>query len=138
MAMIARVRIEPGEQTDHDRLQAAVESRLQDAGGPPDGLRAHIGYPDGNGFVIVEAWRSEDLFRFFTLIGCLFRLSGMSASSTVSPRSVPPGPSLGPDGAHPRVATGRPNRRSVRREGAPNTAENDGDSARVRAARVTA
>jgi hypothetical protein len=65
MAIVARLRVEPAGQDDHDRLQQAVESRLQQAGGPPDGLMAHLGHPDGNGFVIVEAWRSERLFRTY-------------------------------------------------------------------------
>lgn len=65
MAIIGRIRIEPARQDDHDRLGAVVESHFERAGGPPDGLMAHLGYPDGEGFMIVEAWRSEDLFRSY-------------------------------------------------------------------------
>ncbi len=55
----------PAEQSDHDRLVSAVESRLDDLGSPPDGLMLHVGYPQGRGFMIIEAWRSEDLFRSY-------------------------------------------------------------------------
>ena len=30
-----------------------------------DGLMAHIGHPEDSGFVIVEAWRTEELFRSY-------------------------------------------------------------------------
>jgi hypothetical protein len=62
VAIVARILVEPAEESDHDRLGSAVESRLDDLGGPPDGLMLHVGYPHGRGFVIIEAWRSEDLF----------------------------------------------------------------------------
>lgn len=65
MAIIAQIRVDPADRDDHDRLESAVESRLQDAGGPPEGLMVHIGYAEGSGFVIVEAWRTEDLFRSY-------------------------------------------------------------------------
>lgn len=63
VATVARILVEPGEQHDQDRLESAVESRLQDLGGPPDGLMLHVGYPQGGGFMIIEAWRSEGPFR---------------------------------------------------------------------------
>ena len=65
MAVIARIVINSAEQGDHDRLGGAVETRLQDLGGPPDGLMVHLGYPADRGFVIVEAWRTEELFRWY-------------------------------------------------------------------------
>jgi hypothetical protein len=65
MAVIARIVIDSAEHGDHDRLEGAVETRLQDLGGPPDGLMVHLGYPTDRGFVIVEAWRTEELFRWY-------------------------------------------------------------------------
>jgi hypothetical protein len=65
VAIVARILVEPADQVDHDRLQSAVESRLHDLGGPPDGLMVHVGHPHGRGFMIVEAWRTEDLFRSY-------------------------------------------------------------------------
>ncbi len=65
MAIVARILVEPAEQNDHDRLEGAINSRLHDLGGPPDGLILHVGYPHGRGFMMVEAWRTEDLFRSY-------------------------------------------------------------------------
>lgn len=63
MAVIVRIVIDSASQDDHNRLGGAVEARLHDQDGPPDGLMVHVGWPDGDGFVIVEAWRTEELFR---------------------------------------------------------------------------
>jgi hypothetical protein len=65
MAVIVRILVDAAGQSDHDRLQSAVENRLQDVGGPPEALMVHLGYPDDRGLVIVEAWRSEDAFRSY-------------------------------------------------------------------------
>ena len=65
MAVIARIFIEAAGQSDHDRLESAVEERFQDRGGPPDGLMVHLGYPDNGGLMIIEAWRTEDSFRSY-------------------------------------------------------------------------
>ena len=65
MAIVARILVEPAEQNDHDRLEGGVNSRLHDLGGPPDGLMLNLVYPHGRGFMIVEAWRTEDLFRSY-------------------------------------------------------------------------
>lgn len=65
MAIVAQIFIDSADQNDHDRLQSAVESRIHDIGRPPDGLMVHVSYPRGDGFVIVEAWRTEELFRSY-------------------------------------------------------------------------
>jgi hypothetical protein len=65
MAVIVRIVIASASQDDHDRLGAAVEKRLDDLGGPPDGLMIHLGWPADDGFVITEAWRTEELFHRF-------------------------------------------------------------------------
>ena len=62
MAVIVRMVIDSASQADHDRLGAAVETRLHDRGGPPDGLMVHLGWPVDDGFVITEAWRTKELF----------------------------------------------------------------------------
>jgi hypothetical protein len=62
MAVIVRIVIDSASQADHDRLGAAVETRLHARGGPPDGLMVHLGWPVDDGFVITEAWRTEELF----------------------------------------------------------------------------
>jgi hypothetical protein len=65
MAVIVRMVIDSASQDDHDRLGQAVETRLHEQGGPPDGLMVHLGWPEDGGFVITEAWRTEELFRSF-------------------------------------------------------------------------
>jgi len=65
VAIVARILVKPADQNDHDRFERAVESRLQDMGGPPDGLMLHVAYPHGGAFMIVDAWRDGDLFRSF-------------------------------------------------------------------------
>ena len=65
MAVIVRIVIDPASQEEHDRLGALVEARIQDQGGPPDGLMVHLCSPFDNGFVITEAWRNEELFRSY-------------------------------------------------------------------------
>jgi len=62
MAIVARTLVEPADQDAHDRLQHAVEAGISRLGGPPEGLMVHLGHPSGQGFLIVDVWRSEDLF----------------------------------------------------------------------------
>jgi hypothetical protein len=80
MAIIARVFIESAEQSDHERLERAVEERFQNRGGPPDGLMVHLGYPEGRGLMIVEAWRTEESFRsyFDDVLGAALRDIGLA------------------------------------------------------------
>ena len=58
-----RALVEPADQDDHDRLQDEVEANISRLGGPPEGLMVHLGHPSGRGFLIVEVWRSDNLFR---------------------------------------------------------------------------
>ncbi|HEY6533936.1 MAG TPA: hypothetical protein VIY72_16625 [Acidimicrobiales bacterium] len=62
MAIVARTLVAPATQEDHDRLNGAVERRLMDQGGPPDGLMSLVTFPDEDGFIIVEVWRNEETF----------------------------------------------------------------------------
>jgi hypothetical protein len=62
MAIVARTLVAPATQEDHDRLNDAVERRLMDQGGPPDGLMSLVTFPDEDGFAIVEVWRNEETF----------------------------------------------------------------------------
>lgn len=65
MAIVARIRIAGATADDHDRLEQEVETRFATLGGPPDGLMVHIGYADEGDLVLVEAWRTEDLFESY-------------------------------------------------------------------------
>jgi hypothetical protein len=82
MAVIVRMVIESASQEDHDRLGAAVETRLLDLGGPPDGLMVHLGWPVDDGFVIAEAWRTQELFDEYRreLLAPALREAGLVAS----------------------------------------------------------
>ena len=63
MAILVRTAIESGGQEAHDRLDQSVETAIARQGGPPDGLMVHLSYPSGQGFLIVDVWRSEKAFR---------------------------------------------------------------------------
>ncbi len=65
MAVIARLSVDAAGPDDHDRLQHVIDANLAARGGPPEGLMAHLGYPSGDGFLVVEAWRTEEDFRSF-------------------------------------------------------------------------
>lgn len=65
MAIVVRLRVPGASQEDHDRVQEEVNARLAAAGAPPDGLFVHLGYPDGDDLVLVEAWRSPDGFEAY-------------------------------------------------------------------------
>ena len=64
-AIIARIRLAGATTDDHDRLEQEVGTRLETMDGPPDGLMVHLGYEDGDDVVLVEAWRTEDLFESY-------------------------------------------------------------------------
>jgi hypothetical protein len=63
VAIVARILVEAAGVEDHDRLERALEKRFVD--GPPEGLMVHLGYPHGDDLLIVDAWRTEELFRSF-------------------------------------------------------------------------
>ena len=63
MAIVVRTAIESADHEAHDRLEQSVETALARQGGPPDGLMVHLAYPSGQGFLIVDVWRSEHDFR---------------------------------------------------------------------------
>ena len=65
MAIVAHLFIEAAGPDEHDRLQHAIEAEIVARGGPPDGLMAHLGHPSDDGFLVVEAWRTEEQFRTF-------------------------------------------------------------------------
>lgn len=63
MAIVVRTAIESGDQAAHDRLDQLVEAAIGRQGGPPDGLMVHLACPSGQGFLIIDVWRSENAFR---------------------------------------------------------------------------
>jgi len=59
MAVLVQLTITPATQPQFNELDAAVGQSMADAGGPPDGLMTHVVYPEGDGFVVAEVWRTE-------------------------------------------------------------------------------
>ena len=59
MAVLVQLTVTSATQQQFNDLDAAVGQSMTDAGGPPDGLMAHVVYPEGDGFVVSEVWRSE-------------------------------------------------------------------------------
>src|SRR3954466_8662334 len=42
-----------------DELDARVGQAMSAGGGPPAGLMSHVVYPEGDGVVVAEVWRTE-------------------------------------------------------------------------------
>ena len=59
MAVLVQLTVTPATQQQFNELDAAVGQSMTDAGGPPDGLMSHVVYPQGDGFVVAEVWRTE-------------------------------------------------------------------------------
>ena len=89
MASIARIRLAGATADDHDRLDQEVATRLETMGGPRDGLMVHLGYEEGDDLVLVEAWRTEDLFESHYR-DLLQPALGRPISERPSPRSALP------------------------------------------------
>ena len=59
MAVLLQCPVSPATHEQFDELDARVGQSMADAGAPPMGLMAHVVYPDGDGFVLAEVWRTE-------------------------------------------------------------------------------
>jgi hypothetical protein len=59
MAVVLRLTVSPATQAQFNVLDDRVGEAMDAAGGPPDGLMAHVVYPEGEGFVVAGVWRSE-------------------------------------------------------------------------------
>jgi hypothetical protein len=59
MAVLVKLTVTPATQQQFNELDAAVGQSMADAGGPPSGLMSHVVYPEGEGFVVAEVWRTE-------------------------------------------------------------------------------
>jgi hypothetical protein len=65
MAIAVETRIRKASQAEHDAMNARVEKSMGALGGPPAGLMAHLSKPDGDGFVVIDVWRTEAEMREF-------------------------------------------------------------------------
>ena len=82
MAVLLQLTVAPATQEQFDQLDAKVEQVMMQAGGPPDGLMSHVVYPDGDGFVVADVWRTEAVGRpyFDDVLRPLMAELGLTAS----------------------------------------------------------
>jgi hypothetical protein len=58
MAVLLQLTVTPATHEQFDQLDGRVGQLIQ-AGGPPEGLMSHVVYPQGEGFVVAEVWRTQ-------------------------------------------------------------------------------
>ncbi|HWH27849.1 MAG TPA: hypothetical protein VNU26_02615 [Mycobacteriales bacterium] len=59
MAVLLKLTVTPATHEQFDQLDASVGQATAQAQGPPAGLMSHVVYPDGEGFVIADVWRTQ-------------------------------------------------------------------------------
>jgi hypothetical protein len=59
MAVVLTVTVSPATREQYNALDDRVGEAMDAAGGPPAGLMSHVVYPEGEGFVVADVWRSE-------------------------------------------------------------------------------
>jgi hypothetical protein len=66
MAVLVLLRVSPATHEAFDELDALVGQSMSSAGGPPAGLMSHVVYPEGDGLVVADVWRTEDEGRAYS------------------------------------------------------------------------
>lgn len=59
MAVVVQLPVTPASRADAAALEDAMESVMVDQGGPPAGLMVHVARPEGDGFLLLQVWRTE-------------------------------------------------------------------------------
>lgn len=59
MAVLLQLAVTRATHDQFDQLDAKVGEAMGQAGGPPPGLMSHVVYPEGDGFVVAEIWRTD-------------------------------------------------------------------------------
>ena len=59
MAVLLQLTVMPATREQFDLLDVRVGQSMTQAGGPPAGLMSHVVYPQGEGFVVAEVWRTQ-------------------------------------------------------------------------------
>ena len=59
MAVLLLLGVSPATREEFDVLDARVGESMASAGGPPAGLMSHVVYPEGDGLVVAQVWRTE-------------------------------------------------------------------------------
>jgi hypothetical protein len=60
MAVVLALTVSPATQAQFNVLDDRVGQAMMASGGPPSGLMSHVVYPDADGFVVSDVWRTED------------------------------------------------------------------------------
>jgi hypothetical protein len=59
MASLLLLSVSAATQDQFNELDARVGQSMIQAGGPPAGLMSHVVYPEGDGFVVADVWRTQ-------------------------------------------------------------------------------
>ena len=65
MAIVVETLVPRGPRAVAERFDAGIERAMMQRGGPPAGLMLHLTRPHGEGFLLINVWRSEDEMRPF-------------------------------------------------------------------------
>ena len=65
MAVISEIRIRTATRQDHDAIEQQAIETIQATGGWPSEIMAHLVRADGDGLVVIQAWRTESAMRHF-------------------------------------------------------------------------
>ncbi len=95
MAIVSEMLVPGASRADADLLDASVEQTFKHSGGPPAGLMVHLVRPEGDGFLMVDVWRSEEEMQAFL-------------EEVVRPRLAAGGLSAGEPRVSPVWSLGRP------------------------------
>lgn len=64
MAVMVKFRV-AGTREEHDAVDIKVTEGIDAMGGPPAGLMFHLSWPEDDGFVMIDVWRTEEEARQF-------------------------------------------------------------------------
>jgi hypothetical protein len=88
MAVLLQLTVTPATHEQFDQLDVRVGQSMMQAGGPPAGLMSHVVYPQGEGFVVADVWRTRAEGQPYldeVLRPLLIELGLTAAESTVLP-----------------------------------------------------
>ncbi len=85
MAVLVQLPVMPATRAQFDELDDRVGQLMQAGGGPPDGLMSHAVYPERDGFVISQVWRTSTEGESYTesALRPLITELGLTAGTTV-------------------------------------------------------
>jgi hypothetical protein len=88
MAVLLQLTVTPATHEQFDQLDVRVGQSMMQAGGPPAGLMSHVVYPQGEGLVVADVWRTRAEGQPYVdevLRPLLIELGLTAAESTVLP-----------------------------------------------------